>query len=73
MKIFPLKNNPIYGIVDGSRNWIKWKERQERRLTLEVPTIESVHSWQHARTGSDVIRDNLILHCLMLDLRIGNN
>ena len=42
---------------------IKWKERQERRLKLEAPKIESVHSPLHAQTGSDVIRDNLVLPC----------
>ena len=35
---------------------IKWKERQERRLKLEAPKIESVHSPLHAQTGNDVTR-----------------
>ena len=37
-------------------SWIKWKERQERRLKLEAPKIESVHSPLHAQTGNDVTR-----------------
>ena len=49
---------------------IKWKERQERRLKLEALKIESVHSPLHAQTGSDVISDNLVSCCSMLDLRI---
>ena len=45
----------------------------EKALKLEAPKIESVHSPLHVQTGSDVITDNLALHCLMLDLRIGNS
>ena len=35
---------------------IKWKERQERRLKLKAPKIESVNSPLHAQTGNDVTR-----------------
>ena len=43
------------------------------RTAGEAPKIELVHSPLHAQTGSDVIGDNLVLYCSMLDLRIGNN
>ena len=56
--------------IHGVNSRIKWKERQGRRLKLEAPIIKSVRSLQHAQTGSDVIRDNLVLHCSMLDLCI---
>ena len=39
-----------------SSRGIKWKERQERRLKLEAPKMESVNSPLHAQTGNDVTR-----------------
>ena len=45
---------------------IKWKERQETRLKLEAPKIESVHSPLHAQTRSDSI-------LFISDYKIGKN
>ena len=41
-----------------------------KALKLEALKIASVHSPLHAQTGSDVISDNLVSCCSMLDLRI---